>query len=211
MLLAWLVCLPGPAAADVPVGRFSAGDLSGWEERSFSGHTQYRLVENQGETVLHAVCDAGASILFRKLSVDLTSTPWVSWRWRVDGVFEGLDERSKAGDDYPARLYVVVDGGMLPWRTRAVNYVWASREPVGSDWPNAYTDSARMLALRSGDTDAGRWRRELRNVAEDFARLHGRPVSRIDGVAVMTDCDNGGGRAEAWFGDIRFLAAPEAE
>jgi hypothetical protein len=100
---------------------------------------------------------------------------------------------------------VVVDGGLLPWRTLAVNYVWASREAEGSDWSNAYTGNAHVVALRSGDADTGGWQTELRDVREDFKRYHGKDITHIDGVAIMTDCDDTGGRAEAWYGDIEFL------
>jgi hypothetical protein len=193
-------------SADVVVGAFSNNTLDGWEERSFKGHTRYTLVERDSRTVLHASCSGTASVLFREHQVDLTRTPVLQWTWRVDRVFEGLDERTRAGDDYPARVYVVVGGGLLAWRTIAVNYVWASREPPEAAWPNAFTSNAKMLAIRSGDADSGRWHKESRNVREDFRRLHGRDVEVIDGVAVMTDCDNTGGQAEAWYGDIEFVS-----
>lgn len=204
--LLWLLLLLAGAAAALTVGEFSTGSLAGWQEKSLAGHSRYRLVELGGRRVLHASCDGGASVLYRKLPVDLVATPVMSWSWRVERVYSEVDERSKAGDDYPARVYVVVDGGLLPWRTRALNYVWASVEPVGATWNNAFVANAKMLALRSGDAEAGRWQSERRNVREDFSRLHGEDVKRIDGVALMTDCDNTGGTAEAWYGDIRFEA-----
>ena len=41
-----------------------------------------------------------------------------------------LDESTKDRDDYAARLYLVKSGGILIWRTKAVNYVWSSgKEP----------------------------------------------------------------------------------
>ncbi|EAR23534.1 DUF3047 domain-containing protein [Nitrococcus mobilis] len=200
-----------PLHAEVLRG-FSNGNLDGWEEKSFQGHTDYTLVKLDGETVLHARCDAAASVLYLKRHIDLRQTPWLRWRWRVARTFTNVDERSKQGDDYPARVYVVADGGLLPWRTRAVNYVWASREPKGSDWPNAYTGNAHMVALRSGSADNKHWEVEARNVRQDFKRFYGKDVERIDGVALMTDCDNTGGRAEAWYGDIEFLSqAPKGK
>ncbi len=201
-----------PTHAEVLRG-FSNGDLNGWEEKSFQGHTDYTLVNLDGETVLHARCDAAASVLYLERHIDLRQTPWLHWRWRVNRTFTKVDERSKQGDDYPARVYVVVDGGLLPWRTLAVNYVWASREPKGSHWPNAYTGNAHMVALRSGSADTKHWEVETRNVRQDFKRFYGKEMERIDGVAaLMTDCDNTGGRAEAWYGDIEFLGqSPEGK
>jgi hypothetical protein len=48
----------------------------------------------------------------------------------VDHVYKGLDGRTQAGDDYAARIYVIHDGGLFAWRTRAINYVWANSQPA---------------------------------------------------------------------------------
>lgn len=202
-----LLCLPGASLAErLEVGDFSAGDLAGWAEKSFVGNTRYRIVEDTTGKVLQAESTASASGLWRKIRIDLTRTPYLHWSWRIDQTFSGNDERSKAGDDYPARVYVVVDGGLFFWRTRAVNYVWSSNQPVGTRWPNAFTDHAVMLAVRSGSADSGRWVRERRDVRADLQRLFGEKIDHIDAVAVMTDSDNTGGRAEALYGDIYFAA-----
>ncbi len=42
------------------VGDFSQGRLTGWQEKSFSGHTEYRLIEHDGRRVLRAVSHAAA-------------------------------------------------------------------------------------------------------------------------------------------------------
>jgi len=102
-------------------------------------------------------------------------------------------------------LYVVKDGGLLPWRTLAVNYVWSSAQPVGTHWPNAYTANAQMLAVSSG-VPAGMTTLE-RNVREDFQRLHGQTLDQVDGVAIMTDCDNSGQSVTGWYGSIEWLPA----
>ena len=188
-----------------PAGAFFEDGLQGWKEKSFAGHSRYQIVEKDGRRALHGACDGGASVLYREQEIDLSETPVLAWSWRVDRVYPGVDERQKSGDDYPARVYVVIDGGLLPWRTLAINYVWASAEPEGAAWDNAFISNAKMLALRSGTEDAGRWVSEARNIRDDFRLLHGRDVKRIDGIAIMTDCDNTGGRAEAWFSDMRFV------
>jgi hypothetical protein len=201
LLITVLAALPARAA--ITVGAFSEGELDGWQEKSFQGNTSYRLTARDGRTVLHAQCDNSASVLYLERKIDLRKTPVMRWSWRVDRTLTGLDETRKSGDDYPARVYVVVDGGLFAWRTIAVNYVWASSQPAGASWPNAFVSNAMMLALRSAD-EVGQWHSEARDVRRDFQRLHGRDVTRIDGVAIMTDCDNSGGHAEAWYGDIVF-------
>lgn len=205
-LLAVLVALWLPAAGAGDALVFTPQTMLEWQQEVFSGETRYRLVEVDGRNALHASCDNAASGLWLRREIDLERYPVMEWRWRVDETFEGIDETTRGGDDYPARLYVVRDGGLLRWRTRAINYVWASEKPVGADWPNAYARQARMVAVRSGPPqEPGTWVTERRNIREDFRDLHGRDLDRIDAVALMTDCDDTGGTAEAWYGDIRFL------
>lgn len=202
-LLLFLLALPC-SATPVAVGRFSSQGLAGWEAHRFAGETRYRLVEQEGTQVVEALSAGTASGLYRTIRVDLTRTPYLNWRWRVENTLSGVDETTRAGDDYPARIYVVREGGLAFWNTRALSYVWASRQPAGSHWPNAFTDRAGMIAVRSGDAGLDRWHEERRDVREDFRRLFGEEIDSVDVVAIMTDTDNGGGRARAWYGDIWF-------
>lgn len=203
LLMLWMVVA---GATTVMVGEFSAGDLSGWQTESFSGETEYSLVEKDGRRVLQAVSRGTASGLYREIRVDLDRTPYLNWTWRVANVLEGVNERTKSGDDYPARVYVVVSGKLFFWRTRAVNYVWSSNQPAGSTWPNAYTSNARMMTVESGQEKTGQWVTEKRNVQADFKQLFGDDIDHIDAVAIMTDADNSGQAATAWYGDIYFSA-----
>ncbi len=190
----------------LPIGQFSADDLDGWEEKSFVGNTRYEIIDTKQGKVLHANAQKSASGMFKKIRVDLTRTPYLHWSWRVDETFSNNDERSKVGDDYPARVYVVVDGGIFFWRTQAVNYVWSSSQPQGASWPNAFTGNAMMIAVRSGVADSKRWVKERRNVREDLKRLFGEDITHIDAVAVMTDSDNTGQSTSAFYGDIYFAS-----
>jgi hypothetical protein len=101
---------------------------------------------------------------------------------------------------------VVFSGGLFFWRTRAINYVWSSNQPEGASWPNAFTGNARMIAVESGPQRLGQWVSEQRNVAEDYRRLFGGEPGSVDAVAIMTDTDNSGQQASAWYGDIWFAA-----
>jgi hypothetical protein len=192
--------------AQVPVALFSRGDLGGWQEQRFAGETVYRLIEEEGRTALRATSNGTASGRYKPVRIDLRQTPLLHWQWRVDNLLEGVAEQSKPGDDYPARVYVVFSGGLLFWRTRAINYVWSSNQPVGTTWPNAFTGNAKMVAVESGAERLGQWVTEQRNVAEDYRRLFGGEPGTVDAVAIMTDTDNSGQRATAWYGDIWFSA-----
>lgn len=191
-------------ADEVMIGHFSHGDLNNWKEKSFVGHTQYQIVTTPEGKALQAKSQRAASGLFKEITIDLNKTPWLNWSWRIDNTFSGNNERSKEGDDYPARVYVVVSGGLRFWKTRAINYVWSSHQPVDTQWDNAYTNNAKMVAVRSGSGQAGRWLTQKRNVREDLRKIFGEDLGEIHAIAVMTDSDNTGKSATALYGDIFF-------
>jgi len=197
-----LAALCAPAAWAEP-GSFSASGLTGWAEQTFRGRkpTRYQLTQDAGTQVLEADCRASASGWIWKERIDLARTPVLRWRWKVAQVYAGIREREKAGDDFPARVYVVLDGGWAIWRTRTLVYVWASAATPGSAWSSPYTRQAHLVALRSG---AGSWQEETRDVRADFKRYFGLELDALDGVSVMTDCDDAGGATRAWYGDLRF-------
>ena len=192
------------AAETVDVLR--AGDVTAWEEKVFSGKTSYETVRHGGRHVVRATSRGTASGLYFRRRIDLDKTPILRWTWRVEGTLGDIDERTRAGDDYSARVYVIRSHPVLLWRTRAVNYVWASTRPAGDTWPNAFTDASRHVAVRSGDDHAGRWVDERRDVRADFRSLFGKSVRYVDAVAIMTDTDNTGGSAVAYYGDIAFTS-----
>jgi hypothetical protein len=198
-------------AAELVLGDFGEG-TDAWERRSFKGETRYRVVDVDGIQALEAVADGTASALYRRITVDLEKTPWLHWRWRVQDAFEPtIDERTRRGDDYPARIYVVRRGGIAFWRTRALNYVWASAREVDDRWSNAYAgDNVQMWAIDSGAGEAGNWVSHARNVRADWRAAFGDDVAALDGLALMTDADDTGATARAWYADIRFSASPES-
>lgn len=202
-----VVCaVSGYAQENRKIGDFSSGSLDQWKSKSFEGKTVYGFTVLDGVTMLRAVSNGTASGMALEKSIDLTTTPYLNWSWRVDHILSSREETQKAGDDYPARIYVVVSGGFAFWRTKALNYVWASYMPAKTTWPNAFTSNAQMLALRSGSVDVGKIVVEKRNVREDLKKYMDLDADQIDVVAIMTDTDNGGGNAVAYYGDIYFSA-----
>lgn len=195
-----------PLLSSERVGEFSKKNLDGWEEKEFQGKTQYKIILLEGQNVLAAQSDSAASGLFKEVSIDLKKTPYINWSWKVDNILSGVDEKTKEGDDYSARIYVVSSGGLFIWKTKALDYVWSSNQPVGEAWPNAYTASAHMISVESGQSGKGKWKTYKRNVLEDFKHFYGADIAKIDVVAIMTDTDNTGLSAKAYYGDIYFTS-----
>jgi hypothetical protein len=217
------------------VGTFSAategGALpEGWKPLTFKKidrQTRYRLVKEDGVVVVQAVSEASASGLTREIRVDPREYPVIQWRWKVAALVEKSDVTRKKGDDYPARLYVTFEYdpakvGLLE-RARfesirllygqyppigALTYIWDGKAPKGTIVPNAYTDRVRMIVLESGGARLNQWITEERNLFDDYKQVFGEEPTRLSGVAVMTDTDDTGESAIAYYGDIVLKKGP---
>ncbi len=187
------------------IGNFSSGSTTEWNPITFDGTTRYQIVRDGPLQVLRATSTDSASGLVHKQRIDLARTPYLSWRWKIANKIENVHETVRSGDDYAARIYVVMDGGLLFWKTRALNYVWAYGSATGTIWPNAFAgNNAMMLALRWRDDPVDTWQTEKRNVRADLKQVFGRDIRYIDAVALMTDTDNTGAAVTAYYGDIVF-------
>jgi hypothetical protein len=194
-----------PVGDKLMIGSFSTGSLERWESKAFKGQTTYQLADLAGTKVLEARSDDSASGLFIGQRIDLQQTPFMNWRWRIENRLGDINEQAKSGDDYAARVYVVISGGLAFWRTKAVNYVFANTSPAGKIWPNAFAGHhAIMMALRSANDPPDTWYTEKRNVLADLKQQFGEDIRYIDAVAIMTDTDNAHGIVTAYYGDIYF-------
>ncbi len=193
------------AESTLPIGEFSRNRLDGWEHKRFKGETRYQLQTLDGVVVLKADSHAAGSGLIKEQRIDLEQTPFLNWSWRIANRLSGLNEQSKAGDDYAVRIYVVVKGGLRFWQTKAIDYVWTGNTAKGTVWPNAFAgDHAMMLSLRGPEAALNTWYSEKRNVRSDLKKLFGKDLRTIDAVALMTDTDNSNGQVSAFYGDIWF-------
>lgn len=217
----------GSVSGTAYVGRFDV-DMRPWREVRLRQEITPNRFERRrwdGVDAMEVHSAASMSLMARPLSVDLESTPILCWRWRIDASVAGADMRQRQGDDYAARVYVsfklpeasmglalraklkiarTIWGADLP--DAALNYVWDNRQPIGTEQANAYTDRAAMVVLRSGDSSAGRWVEERRNVQEDVARLFSKDARAVQ-LAVTADTDNTGQSAHAGFADFHFVPA----
>lgn len=192
-----------------------------------SRHTEYSLVADEGRTVLRARADASTAGIIRDLRVDLDTHPVLAWRWKATRLPLKADLRTREGDDFAARLYVIFDLRLATLATgerlgvtlarfvygpdvpaAALCYVWATRAAVGTIAPNAYTGRVRMVVVDSGAANLGRWVAHERDVAADYRLAFGEAPPAVKGVVVSTDTDNTGELAEAWYGDAAFRARP---
>lgn len=189
---------------ELTVGDFQAGQMDGWETRAFKGITRYRIVEHQGRKVLEGVSKGTASGLVKQAEIDLLRYPFIHWSWMTTRLMEHNDERTKQGDDFPVRLFILIPGAVLLGDPQALNYVWSRNQPVGSSWPNPFISNAAMLAVESGGERLNRWVSYKRNIREDLKRYLGVDANSTLAVALMVDTDNTGQEARSYFGNIFF-------
>ena len=205
MVLLIPALLAGAAGAGPPllIDDFESGLGPAWQEKIFKGRTDYRIIADGSGHALQADSRGTASGLVKKLDLDPRDYPVLAWRWKVSGTIAQGDERTRAGDDYAARVYVIFPHWFFP-KTRTLNYIWANHLPRGGFLPNAYTGNAVMIAIESGPEQAGQWLTERRNIIADYRKAFGEEPPKIGAVAVMTDTDDTGGAAMAWYDDLRM-------
>jgi len=201
LCLSVLAVAASSAPDAIRIGSFADSGLDGWSVKSFKGYTEYRIVEDAGEKVLQASCHATASGLVFETEYEPQEYPILTWRWKVGNIIAKGDSRTKAGDDYAARIYVVFPHWFFP-KTKTLNYIWANRLPRETLQANVFTGNAMMIAVESGSERVGKWLTERRDIVADFRRAFGEDPPKVGAIAIMTDTDNTGETAIAWYGDI---------
>jgi len=192
-------------AKTLMIDDFSAQDLSRWQTKEFQGTTVYNIVTLDGNKVLEAKSVKAASGLYKKLKVDLTKTAYLNWRWRIENKLPLLIETEKSGDDYAARIYVVVSTGFFFWQTKALNYAWSSQMAPAASWPNAFApNNALMIPIRTRQDTVAIWYTEKRNIYQELRQWLGNKDFSISGIAIMTDTDNSQEKVTAYYDDIYF-------
>ena len=190
--------------------------------------TQYTLVADEGRVVLRAEANASMSSLVHPLKVDSKNFPFINWRWKISNLLSKAEISTKAGDDFPARVYVLFDYDVsklsLPQRIKiflarkfygtevpaaALCYVWDGKALLGTSAWSPYTDRVRVIVVESGAANVGRWREVERDLVADFRDAFGEEPPAISGVAVASDTDNTGESVTAMFGDVRLSARTE--
>jgi hypothetical protein len=194
-----------------------------WTLSRFKKSTEYTLVDSDGRTAVKARANASASGLVHVLDIDPQQYPLLSWQWKVENLIKNADNTTKQHEDSPVRVVVSFAGDLdtlalhdrmffdnvrlltrqqLPYAT--LMYIWENRAPHGSVLPNLHTSRIKMIVAESGRDRVGQWQDITRNVLEDYQRAFGEAPGRITAIAVMTDTDNTGENAQAWYGDIVF-------
>lgn len=197
-------------------GRSAAEFEQNWEERGFPliSPTEYEAIERDGRVVVTGRARDANRGLARRLKVEEPTEIKLSWAWRVRSALAGeIDERTKGGDDFAARVFVVFETSVVPTRTRAINYVWSAKESPGEVFPSPYTGRVAHIVMRNNQSveESEEWFSESRDVLQDYRNFFGESPSVVTAVAIMVDTDNTDGYAEADFRDLVLEISPAPE
>jgi Protein of unknown function (DUF3047) len=219
------------SAPEIP--RFSTGQAgappAGWEHIPLSHAkkaTEYSTVVDDGVVVLKASSRTAASLMGIHVDFDPRVFPLLSWRWKVTQGIPGAETQNRAREDAPARLMVSFSGDMRkigafdraaasiaesisgqPLPYAELMYIWGGKVAVESITTSSLTSRIRMLAVAADDQGIGRWQNYTRNLVEDYRRAFGEEPGRIIAIQLLTDTDNTGGIAEAFYGDVSVAPA----
>jgi len=172
--------------------------------RGAKGETEYSIGSNENGQFLRAEAKGTASGLGQKVKINLNKTPFINITWKIEKDLKGIDEKSKKGHDYAARVFVVKKTGLTPLSNKAVNYVFSSNNSVNESWRSPYTKSSIDYVLSTTKDNLNEWVTVKANVKEHFKKLHDLNVEELTGVAIMTDTDQTKIKAITYYQNIFF-------
>ena len=193
----------------VKVFEFTEDELAGLEEKKVRGaknKTNFSVGVNEKGNFLTATSNNGGSGIGKKIEIDLEKTPFLNITWKVEQGLNGIDERSKKGHDFAARMFVVKKTGATPLSNRAINFVFSSNENLNEYWPSPYFSKSIDYVLSSTKNHSNEWVTAKANVKELFKTLHDLDLKKLDGVALMADTDNSGLSSISYYQNIYFSA-----
>jgi hypothetical protein len=202
-------------------------NLENWHSLYFpqvSVHTTYTIESNEDEHYLKAEGHSSASALVYPKEFNVYEYPIVRWRWKVGNVYVNVDPETKAGDDYPLRIYIAFEYlpgksslfqklenelvksiyGVYPPQS-TLEYVWANRDDQKAIIPSPHADTVRLIALEKGNRKAGTWQEEEIDIVRDYRRAFGVDPPPMAGMAIMNDSDNTGQKSTSYVDFIEVL------
>lgn len=222
----------GPTPSPIPLfsGRAAGALPRAWvfqPVHSAKQRTQYAIVRDDelNATVLEGVADAAAGALIYRFDDDARIDSILRFKWKPGNLIASSDPKTKAGDDYVARIYVTF--AMDPARTSikektenaiahvlygetpphaALSYVFTHKAAQDSIITSPYTQRVKKIVVDADPNSIGKWKSFVRDIYDDYKRAFGEEPTRISGIAIMVDTDNTGEKASARFADITLTA-----
>jgi len=182
--------------------------LHSWENLYFPKIDKHSTYESKN-SLLIIKSKASASALKIKRNYDIYNYPLLRFKWKINNTFKKGNAKTKEGDDYPIRIYVMFEYdpnntsflksvkyefvkslyGTYPPHS-SLNYIWSNKEHKENILTSTYATEAKMILLNKGNSNINTWREHKVNVLEDYKKAFGEnPPSKVS-IAIMSDSDN---------------------
>jgi hypothetical protein len=199
----------------------------GWTLRRWPGQAAGASAQWTIDDGVHAVrlhSKATLTFLEKTVRIDIKDYPVVSWRWKVENILSGIDERTKEGDDHPIRIFFVFEpdraeqslGFRLrrfiyldrvhghPFGGRFTEYLWSSHleaEEIINDPGKAWQ---KLMVVEGGSSKLNQWLSYRRNLYQDFKALYDEEPRDLIFVGILNDTDQSRQEATSYVADLKF-------
>jgi hypothetical protein len=205
-LILILVQLPfGPPAPEKPEEKPSP--VKGWHMiSSFTvPPTQY---SRAGKGIIKARSLGTRSSLFKEVGEKEKDFPILSWGWKISNVVRSAVETRKDRFDAAARVMVIFGKekgfgilGIGEPSGLKIEYIWASRLPRGHVFDHPGEKNCKVFVLETGESKAGQWIYEWRNIRKDFEKAFGEKPPGLIAIGIQTDTDQSNEMVTAYYTD----------
>src|SRR5918996_696818 len=176
---------------------------AGWYHRTFWTRkaASFTFATQVGVPALRCETQSSASMLFRHADIDLVTYPILEWRWFIEKpIVSEVDERTREGDDHPARLFItfIAANG----EERNIEIIWGNQLLKSGDYK--YIDTFPHYVANGGADNVGQWHRERIDLLAIYRHLWpGTGAARVVDIAIFCDSDDTATASIAYFADIR--------
>ena len=191
---------------NIKVFEFTSDEFKTLKVKKVKGETTWTLDTNEKGNFIKAEAEGKGSGLGKEVKIDLSKTPFINITWKVEKDLSGIDEKTKKGHDYAARVFVIKKTGSTMLSNRAINYVFSSNQNVDENWRSPYTKKSVDYVLSTTKENLDTWVTVKANVKDHFKKFHDLDVVDLTGVAIMTDTDNSKLKAISYYQNIYFSA-----
>ena len=194
-------------AETINVFEFTKEEINALKVRKIRGadaKTKYSVGSNENGKFLRAEAENSASGLGKEIKINLNETPFLNITWKVEKDLPGIDESTKKGHDYAARVFVVKKTGATPLSNRAMNYVFSSNNEIDAFHPSPFTKKSIDYILSTTKENFNEWVTVKVNVKKHFKKFHNLDLDEINGLAIMSDTDNSKLKAISYYQNIYF-------
>jgi len=173
---------------------------AGWELKEKSGKADFAIVKDGDVSAVRLRSNNTSFSLQKEVKVDLKQFPLLAWKWKVTKLPVGGDFRKSRTDDQAAQLFVAFT------KTKSIVYIWDTSAPQGlmEDTTPVFFMHVKVVVVRSGPAETGKWIAETRNVYEDYKKLFGEEPPAVSGMRLQINSQHTGTSAESYFADVAF-------